>query len=178
MHLPHDWNIQSCPHMLDRSWAPPMDPEGCRLTQSIHKAKRHHQAEIARRITPAFWFDGRCTLGSLEGELHLFSRNVAEDFEQITGIEANIELVPSIANRQLVSGFSEVGCLNTEPQHACVERQPYTMCLIGCNDGHALQRTRKRNLVSYRNPIIVFRYDLIVVRVRTLNQTRIDRCER
>jgi hypothetical protein len=47
------------------------------------------------RITPAFWFNRSSSLWRLEGQLHFIRRDVSENFEQITRVEANIQLIPA-----------------------------------------------------------------------------------
>ena len=50
-------------------------------------------------------------LRSLERQANFVGWDIAQDFEEIARVKTIIELVPGVANRKLVLGFPEVGCL-------------------------------------------------------------------
>ena len=88
---------------------------------SVDQSKWHHKTEVSRWVVPSFRFNRSRTLGSLERELDLICRDIAEDLQQIAGIKPNIELVTGVSHSELVSGFSKVRCLNAESKDASIE---------------------------------------------------------
>src|SRR5689334_7455663 len=97
----------------------------CQLTshrESIDETKWHDQAQIRRWIIPSFWFHRRCPLWCLEREIHLISRDVPQDFQQIARIESDIELISRIADSQFISCFTQIRRLHAEAKNTAIER--------------------------------------------------------
>src|SRR5687768_10089610 len=105
-----------------RAWAVP--------EFSIDEPERHHQAEVLSGFRPVFRLDCRRTLRRLERQADLIRRHVAQDLEQVGGVEADVERITREPDRKLVLGLTEVRRLHAELQHRCIEGHADPMRLI------------------------------------------------
>src|SRR5918911_161352 len=81
---------------------------------SIHEAERHHETQILGRVARTLRLQGRGALGRLEREADFVGRDVAEDLQQVARVEADVERVAGVANRELVLRLAEVRRLDVE----------------------------------------------------------------
>src|SRR5881628_368087 len=63
-------------------------------TSSVEQAQGHHETEIRRRIRPAFRFERRRALRSLEREPHFLGGDVLQDLQEIVRVETDVEGIP------------------------------------------------------------------------------------
>src|SRR5205814_1641733 len=109
-------------------------------------------------------------LGSLEGESYLVGGHVFQDLEQVHRVEADLERLAFVGDRELVLRFAQVRCLDRELHGTAGEREADPVRLIARDHAHAPQRRRHRGLVYRGDLVVLARDDLLVIRVRPFDQ--------
>src|SRR5690606_31006065 len=142
----------------------------------LEQAERHHEAEVVRDLPtiPRDRLDRRGTLRRLECELDVLARHVAQHLEEIARVETDVEGLAVVLDLQLFGRLSEIGCLDGEAERVRVEAEPHTVRLVTRDDRHSTERLGELVLVRDRVLVVVTRDDLLVIRVRPLDQSRVD----
>src|SRR5690606_18247749 len=143
---------------------------------SLQQTERHHEAQVVRHLFSLGrqGLDRRGTLGRLEREAYRVARHVPEHLEYVRGVEPDVERLARVVDLELLLRLAEVRRLHGEPDQTRPEREADPVRLLTGDHRHAAQRLGERGLVRDRDLVVVPRDDLLVVRVRPLDQTGED----